>query len=59
MGPPVTSPEDSRRYFRETKELFEKIKALGIPGVEMKYLSMGMTGSYKIAIEEGANIPVG
>ena len=56
MGPPVTSPEDSRRYFRETKELFEKIKALGIPGAEMKYLSMGMTGSYKIAIEEGANI---
>lgn len=56
MGPPVTSPEDSRRYFRETKELFEKIKSLGIPGVEMKYLSMGMTSSYKIAIEEGANI---
>jgi uncharacterized pyridoxal phosphate-containing UPF0001 family protein len=30
--------------------------ALGIPGVEMKYLSMGMSNSYRIAIEEGANM---
>ncbi|HTY82184.1 MAG TPA: YggS family pyridoxal phosphate-dependent enzyme [Dehalococcoidales bacterium] len=56
MGPPVPKAEDMRRYFRETKALFEKIKALAIPGVEMKYLSMGMTDSYQIAIEEGANI---
>jgi uncharacterized pyridoxal phosphate-containing UPF0001 family protein len=36
--------------------LFDRIKTLGIPGVTMKYLSMGMTDSYRVAIEEGANI---
>jgi pyridoxal phosphate enzyme (YggS family) len=56
MGPAVSNPEESRRYFKETKMLFEKIKALNLPNVEMKYLSMGMTDSYRVAIEEGANI---
>jgi pyridoxal phosphate enzyme (YggS family) len=56
MGPLVGDPEDSRGYFRETKKLFERIKGLDIPNAEMKYLSMGMTESYRIAIEEGANI---
>jgi pyridoxal phosphate enzyme (YggS family) len=56
MGPAVSSPEESRRYFKETKMLFERIKALNLPNVEMKYLSMGMTDSYRVAIEEGANI---
>jgi pyridoxal phosphate enzyme (YggS family) len=56
MGPLSGSSEDSRPYFIETKRLFDKIKKLNIPGVEMKYLSMGMTGSYRVAIEEGANI---
>jgi pyridoxal phosphate enzyme (YggS family) len=56
MGPPVVRPEESRRYFREMKELFERIKRMALPDVEMKYLSMGMTDSYFIALEEGANI---
>jgi pyridoxal phosphate enzyme (YggS family) len=56
MGPPVDQPEESRPYFHETKNLFERLKLLVLPRVEMKYLSMGMTGSYRIALEEGANI---
>jgi PLP dependent protein len=56
MGPPVSRPEDSRLYFRETKRLFENLKQRNMPNVEMKYLSMGMTDSYQIAVEEGANI---
>jgi pyridoxal phosphate enzyme (YggS family) len=56
MGPMFGDPEDARPYFVETKKLFDKIKALNLPGVEMKYLSMGMTNSYQVAIEEGANI---
>jgi pyridoxal phosphate enzyme (YggS family) len=56
MGPLTSHPEEARRYFRETKRLFERIKELKIPNVEMKYLSMGMTDSYQVAIEEGANI---
>jgi len=56
MGPRFGNPEDSRPYFVATKRIFEKIKKLNLPDVEMRYLSMGMTNSYKIAIEEGANI---
>ena len=56
MGPRFGNLEDSRPYFIETKKIFGKIKSLNLPGVEMKYLSMGMTNSYKVAIEEGANI---
>ena len=56
MGPRFGDPEDSRPYFKKTKALFDQIKGISLPGTEMKYLSMGMTNSYKIAIEEGANI---
>jgi pyridoxal phosphate enzyme (YggS family) len=56
MGPPTGNPEDARPYFLVTKKIFDRIKARGLPRVEMKYLSMGMTNSYRVAIEEGANI---
>ena len=56
MGPRFGNPEDARPYFVETKRLFDMIKKLNLPNVEMKYLSMGMTNSYRVAIEEGANI---
>ena len=56
MGPRFGNPEDSRPYFVETKRIFDRIRKLGLPNIEMRYLSMGMTNSYKIAIEEGANI---
>ncbi len=56
MGPRFGNPEDSRPYFMETRKIFEKIRKLSLPNIEMKYLSMGMTNSYKIALEEGANM---
>jgi pyridoxal phosphate enzyme (YggS family) len=56
MGPRFGNPEDSRPYFAETRRIFEKIKGLKLPNVEMRYLSMGMTNSYQVALEEGANI---
>jgi len=56
MGPRFGNPEDSRPYFAETRRIFEKIKGLELPNVEMRYLSMGMTNSYQVALEEGANI---
>lgn len=56
MGPRFGNPEDSRPYFIETRKIFEKIKTLNLPRVEMKYLSMGMTNSYQVAIEEKANM---
>jgi pyridoxal phosphate enzyme (YggS family) len=56
MGPRLGDPEDARPYFAETKRIFDHIKHLAIDNIEMRYLSMGMTNSYKVAIEEGANI---
>ena len=56
MGPLSGDPEQSRPYFRETKRTFDGIKRLALPGVRMEILSMGMTDSYRAAVEEGANM---
>ncbi len=56
MGPLSGNPESARPYFVETRKIFNEIKALNLPNIEMHYLSMGMTNSYKIAIEEGSNM---
>lgn len=52
--PPIcTNPEEVRPYFRQMYELFTSTK---IKGVQMKYLSMGMSADYEVAVEEGANL---
>ena len=56
MGPRFGDPEDSRVYFRRTRQIYESIAALHLPGTEMQYLSMGMSNDYLVAIEEGANM---
>ncbi len=56
MGPETGEAEDSRPYFRLTRELFGRIAGLAIPGVSMTRLSMGMSHSYRAAIEEGATM---
>ena len=56
MGPFVEDPEELRPYFRQTKVLFEEIKALNRANVRMDYLSMGMSDSFSIAIQEGATM---
>jgi pyridoxal phosphate enzyme (YggS family) len=56
MGPFVDDPEELRPYFRQAKVLFEEIKALDITNVTMDYLSMGMSDSFPIAIQEGATM---
>jgi len=56
MGPRFGDPEKSRPYFRRTRKIFENIRNLGFPGVEMNTLSMGMTNSYKVAVEEGSTM---
>jgi len=54
MGPLEGDPEEARPYFRLTRQLFEQLKNLNWPGTETNILSMGMTNSYRVAIEEGA-----
>jgi pyridoxal phosphate enzyme (YggS family) len=56
MGPVFGDPENARPFFVETKNLFDSLKSSDLPGIEMRYLSMGMTNSYRVAIEEGANV---
>jgi len=56
MGALTDRTEDSRPFFKETKKLFDSIQKMDIPGTEMRYLSMGMSSSYRTAIEEGANM---
>ncbi|MDP8261275.1 MAG: YggS family pyridoxal phosphate-dependent enzyme [Candidatus Kappaea frigidicola] len=56
MGPRFGDPENARDFFKKTKSLFDEISALKISNVQMKYLSMGMSNTYKIAIEEGSNM---
>ncbi|MFH1589807.1 MAG: YggS family pyridoxal phosphate-dependent enzyme [archaeon] len=53
---PTGSDKTVKFYFRKMKKLFDNIKAKNIRNVEMKYLSMGMTNDYGIAVQEGTNM---
>ena len=54
IAPYTDDSESNRVYFKGLRELKDRINALNIPGVNMDTLSMGMTGDYEVAIEEGA-----
>lgn len=55
IAPLVDDPEEARPVFRDLKNLFDSIKNK-MPFIPAVYLSMGMTGDYRVAVEEGANI---
>ena len=54
IAPYTDDPESNRVYFKGLRDLKDKINAENIDGVHMDTLSMGMTGDYEVAIEEGA-----
>jgi pyridoxal phosphate enzyme (YggS family) len=56
MGPRFGDPENARPYFQATKEAFDRLAKANLPNVEMRTLSMGMSNSYQVALEEGANM---
>ena len=56
MPPFFDDPEGARPYFRELKRLAGVLAAEGIAGVAMTELSMGMSGDFEVAIEEGATL---
>ena len=56
MGPRFGNPEDARPNFMETRTIFNQLSAMNLPNQQMRWLSMGMSNSYKVAIEEGANL---
>lgn len=56
IAPFTSDPEENRQYFRQLKKLSVDINAKNIDNVSMCELSMGMTGDYEVAIEEGATM---
>ena len=56
IAPFVENAEDNRKYFAKLRELSVDISAKNIDNVNMRDLSMGMTGDYEVAIEEGATM---
>ena len=56
IAPNVSDPEENRPVFRTLKKLAVDIKMKNIDNVRMDVLSMGMTGDYQVAIEEGATM---
>ena len=56
VAPFTENPEDNRPYFRNLRQLAVDIARKNIDNVTMNELSMGMTGDYEVAIEEGATM---
>ncbi len=56
MPPYTDNPEDSRPQFQALRQLADELVSSGLPAGAMKELSMGMSGDYQVAIEEGATI---
>ena len=56
MPPFFDDPERARPFFSSLRRLRDRLKAREIPGIEMSELSMGMTGDFEAAIEEGATL---
>lgn len=56
IAPYVDNPEDNRVHFRHLRNLLVDINSKNIDNVYMDVLSMGMTGDYEVAVEEGATI---
>lgn len=53
---PNKSEQEDREYFSQMKHIWDNLKIRSFNNIEMKYLSMGMTGDYSIAVSEGSNM---
>lgn len=56
MGPRFGNAEEARPYFRTTRRIFEYLSKQKLSNVNLHILSMGMSNSYQVAIEEGATM---
>ena len=56
IGAFLPDPEQVRPCFVRLNKLFQQADDLGVDNVEMRFLSMGMTNDFPVAIEEGANM---
>ena len=56
IPPPAQTPEDARPWFKRLRELRDQYQASGVPPVMLRELSMGMSGDFEVAIQEGATM---
>jgi pyridoxal phosphate enzyme (YggS family) len=56
IAPFEENPEDARVYFAEVKKLYDEYGKMEHPHLDFQYLSMGMSGDFHVAIEEGSNL---
>ena len=56
IAPFAENPEDVKIYFAEVKKLYDKYKTIEHENLDFRYLSMGMSHDYLVAIEEGSNL---
>ncbi|MBO5667132.1 MAG: YggS family pyridoxal phosphate-dependent enzyme [Firmicutes bacterium] len=56
IAPAADDPNDVRQYFSQVKELYEECGKIEHPHLDFKYLSMGMSHDFGVAIEEGSNL---
>lgn len=54
MAPKTDNPKETRPVFRRLRELRDEVRAMGVPNVPVEHLSMGMSGDFEVAVEEGA-----
>jgi len=56
IGPIVENPEEMRPIFAELRQIKKRETARGLPHLDLRHLSMGMSGDYVVAVEEGATM---
>lgn len=56
IPPAVDDPEDARPWFRQLRELRDRLVDGGVPVELLRHLSMGMSHDFPVAIEEGATL---
>jgi uncharacterized pyridoxal phosphate-containing UPF0001 family protein len=56
LPPAPATPDDARPWFRQLRELRDGWLAAGVPAPQLRELSMGMSGDFEVAVEEGATI---
>ena len=56
IAPNVENPEENRKHFKKLYQLYVDIKSKNIDNDTMSVLSMGMTGDFEVAVEEGATM---
>ena len=56
IAPYADDPDTVRQYFAEVKKLYDQFSQIDHENLDFRYLSMGMSHDYKVAIEEGSNL---